>query len=557
MMEHISAFIGITSLHGWSYLTTAKQSRWKNVYWSSCILVSIIGAVWFLVRSFVQLSNETPITFEDPKHHSLEEIAFPALTVCNVNQVRKSYFEELGIYENETKINHIYSYYHGHESSIGKDEAYHKITREIIDELDDGVKSNGDLKRTAHQACKDMFIRDEWNEERRYQNNLGAAYETDWGMCCIYHPKFKELAMQTDEESGKNVYKADIKHWKEKTSKVVRAGREKGYILLLDVESFDYVGADVSYEGFQLVVGSFHDQPIVNQKAVQIAPGTVNQIAITPSLSSITNRALSRFTTRKRHCYTEDEIGLSYFTAEQGYMYSEQNCIFESALENISKTCNCRPPYMNFDNGTPCKEEGLTCMDKVFKNLKMVGTINFKNETKRCLPLCKEQFTSLFMTASKYPNENLFVYRREFCKIAETLIEKCAGERKKPFEEMYPEMCSKLDALKNINLEEACNDRQWPLTRATLPNCTWKRCDVEEAVIKYTRDNVVAIHVFFPNPFVKMMIRDVKFTDIDFVANVGGLLGLCTGFSVVTLAEVLFHLIVAVISFCNPNKVKS
>ena len=552
-MENIETFMNLTSLDGWQYLNISKQSRWKRIYWTICILVSIICAILVLVQTITELINENVITFQDPKEHSLEEIYFPGLTICNVNQVRRSYFEELGIYGNETAINHIHSYYMGDHVSM--DQANKNATREILIGLDEGSKENGDLKRNAHQNCKHMFISDRWMGEKQYTNRHGVSYETDWGVCCIYHPKLNKqtLVLQDNE---KIINGDDWKNWKENISKVVMAGRKKGYELILDVEGFDYSGADVSYEGFQLVVGSFHEQAIVNQRAVQIAPGTENQIAITPSMSSITARALSRFDAAKRHCYTENEIGLSYFPQSKGYMYTMDNCIFESTLHKVFKKCKCYPYNLNFHNKIPCTEEGRVCMDEVYANLRMVGHIGHDHEKKECLPLCKEQFLSLFMTAAKYPNENLFIYKQEFCVITERLMEKCDGVRRKPLEEMYPGICSKLNALKSIDLAEACNDRQWPLTRATLPNCTWERCDVEDAITQYSRHNMVAINVFFPNPFVKQLIRDVRFTTLDFVGNLGGLLGLCMGFSVISLAEILFCFLTSVLTLLSPRKNK-
>ena len=38
----------------------------------------------------------------------LTEVFFPSVVVCNINQVRKSFFEELGIYDNDTFIKQIY-----------------------------------------------------------------------------------------------------------------------------------------------------------------------------------------------------------------------------------------------------------------------------------------------------------------------------------------------------------------------------------------------------------------------------------------------------------------
>ena len=41
--------------------------------------------------------------------------------------------------------------------------------------------------------------------------------------------------------------------------------------------------------------------------------------------------------------------------------------------------------------------------------------------------------------------------------------------------------------------------------------------------------------------YVKKFIKDEKITRISFLANAGGLLGLCMGFSLVSLFEIIFY----------------
>ena len=51
----------------------------------------------------------------------LTEVFFPSVVVCNINQVRKSFFEELGIYDNDTFIKQIYfDYIEGKKDSHPK-----------------------------------------------------------------------------------------------------------------------------------------------------------------------------------------------------------------------------------------------------------------------------------------------------------------------------------------------------------------------------------------------------------------------------------------------------
>ena len=54
----------------------------------------------------------------------------------------------------------------------------------------------------------------------------------------------------------------------------------------------------------------FIDQPIMSIKELDISPGSVFQIAVTPTLMSTTPDAIERFTPSDRGCYVEGELPL-------------------------------------------------------------------------------------------------------------------------------------------------------------------------------------------------------------------------------------------------------
>lgn len=60
---------------------------------------------------------------------------------------------------------------------------------------------------------------------------------------------------------------------------------------------------------------------------------------------------------------------------------------------------------------------------------------------------------------------------------------------------------------------------------------------------KYARENLLLANIYIKDPAVTMIRRDQKIPIIWFVANVGGILGLCMGCSLVTIFEVLHHVI--------------
>ena len=63
-----------------------------------------------------------------------------------------------------------------------------------------------------------------------------------------------------------------------------------------------------------------------------------------------------------------------------------------------------------------------------------------------------------------------------------------------------------------------------------------------------------ALIYFLKDPYAKKFMKDEKFTMTDFIANSGGLLGLCMGFSLVSLAEIVYHCFICIFSLFLKEK---
>ena len=67
-----------------------------------------------------------------------------------------------------------------------------------------------------------------------------------------------------------------------------KTGKDNGYTILLDVESFDYKFFKEGSEGLKVALVHHLDMPIMRQTGFHVSPGTENQIAITPTLLATT-----------------------------------------------------------------------------------------------------------------------------------------------------------------------------------------------------------------------------------------------------------------------------
>ena len=106
------------------------------------------------------------VTTVDTMTVPLSEVFFPSVVVCNINQVRKSFFEELGIYDNETFIRQIYyDYIEGGSKKMGNHEednqkiaVHEKIMNEYLAKNNKSSEADQSINWITHQKCKDMFI---------------------------------------------------------------------------------------------------------------------------------------------------------------------------------------------------------------------------------------------------------------------------------------------------------------------------------------------------------------------------------------------------------------
>ena len=71
-----------------------------------------------------------------------------------------------------------------------------------------------------------------------------------------------------------------------------------------------------------------------------------------------------------------------------------------------------------------------------------------------------------------------------------------------------------------------------------------------EEMYKYGRENLALIQVMIQSPYFTKIRRDVAMTFTTYIANSGGLLGLCLGFSFMSAIEIIFW-------FCGAIKKKA
>ena len=95
----------------------------------------------------------------------------------------------------------------------------------------------------------------------------------------------------------------------------IQLGKENGLTLLLDAEVYDYAFSPQKGEGFKLAIHSHMDQPIMALSDIDLSPGFVTQLSVTPILRDTTDEAKWRFNPEERGCYFDGELVFKYLPA--------------------------------------------------------------------------------------------------------------------------------------------------------------------------------------------------------------------------------------------------
>ena len=97
---------------------------------------------------------------------------------------------------------------------------------------------------------------------------------------------------------------------------------------------------------------------------------------------------------------------------------------------------------------------------------------------------------------------------------------------------------------------QLCNgDAYWVIDGLlTTDNGEKLRNTLVEYMVNYTRQNVMEISVVVKDMTVTRILKEEMISPISFLANTGGLLGLCIGLSTVSVFEIIYYTVKTVLS---------
>ena len=421
----------------------------------------------------------------------------------------------------------------------------------------------------SRQKCKDLFMSIKFRgklltwrdlpQDWHLESDLGPfVYATDFGACCYLAP---HLNM---EPTDWNKTYIEMYHGLEADA---LNGGTNGLDLVLDAEQFNYAFYQANAAGFKISLHHHTDKPMIQFSSQLINTGTETQITLKPSISYTTAEAIRRFNPEERGCYADGEVNLTYLTYGDAYRYEINNCLIDQGIRDVIWNCRCTPRiwpswhavYQDYGKFLEyCSGKGLYCETKRLESLGLnkipdendiivpealenetwIGNIS-KPDPINCIPACQEQENSNQMSYAPYPQRDNFFYQKTFCDVASHISQiTCQNENRKYFIALkQPNLCQTLEDFKDyFGNTSSCDN--WPTNffqDYNVPDST-----LVDEIYPYGRDNLALVHVAIQNPRVTKIKRDVEMTFTSYIANTGGLLGLCLGFSFISGIEIIF-----------------
>ena len=177
-------------------------------------------------------------------------------------------------------------------------------------------------------------------------------------------------------------------------------------------------------------------------------------------------------------------------------------------------------------------------MPEAIESPNLIGNIS-KPEYFKCMPACTVQENQVHMSYGTYPQKANFFYQVTFCHVASHIWQiSCQNPSRKNFLEInHPGICMVLEENQEYFSNEIdCED--WP--NDFFEENYSKNELLNNIIYEYGSQNLALVHVLIQSPYITVVKRDVEMSFISYVANTGGLLGLCLGFSFISGIEILF-----------------
>ena len=553
ILQNLQNYSQQTTLHGWQYFQS--ENGWlRKFIWFLVIVFHNALAIYFIWVNCNEYLEAKTITTINSTTSSLNNVMFPSVYICNLNQVTKSFLKEMEIQEHQLNHQHfiisefIFGSPENHEHTGYKQrllEVQMKIT-ELYQKY--GYQNDTLIFRLSQQKCKDMLLKVKWSDRPLKYFAKVFTESTEYGICCVINP-YLEFEASIDKDVSWQRIKEEYLMTIPKG--YASNGLQSGLMATIDLEIFNHALRWDS-TGFKIGLSHPHSKMIMRNSGFNAPPGFLTEVALMPTLTMTNPKVTSRFSHEDRDCYVENEFELKYLKPDYGFHYSMSNCLYNSLYQKIIEECKCifHLDYKFVKSQNPNLErclgsKQLHCANKLLNKMgneqeDMKKSLDVNGIIKPCFQSCNLQENNFILSQLVYPHTSLFKHHQDLCLIMEKINKICNDDSKKEIFESYYQheniTCKELSAF-HLEQNESCQGGiEGGHVRAHK-----EYIRLIEFYHNYAKENIAKVTIFIRDPYCTSYIKNEKIPLIDFISNTGGLVGLCLGLSFISAIELIYH----------------
>ena len=557
-----------TSLHGWGIMALGGFKKPSMLFWLSAIFLASTSLVILTMGNISEYVNEVEYNVESMAE-SMDQVYFPAIYLSKRAQYRKSVlaqwlkldpkwknhtFDSLESFQPLFDIYLLMKNYlegkileAGEEEKLstwmvsnfskqmvqrfinenkyvmlnfeGKTTLYHNHSIQLMNEQELDKEMNAvHVSKTGYfgkifgfTQVRDFLMNIEGREKGIL--HYGGSYGSDDERRNWFLP-FYEFP-----PGGEKSLKSFVKP-------MVKGGKSNGVVLAIDGEFWDDIERYYT-NGYKVGLAHPLDTELSEFNGIDVMPGEFLKIKVS---SKITKTSESiRLDATKRKCYFDSEVELDHFPSHW-FRYSIDNCLMEAYFQKIEEICNCshfivksKPNLYEY-----CEGKKMECLTTAIANLTIGGELSFISRGRKhtCLVNCNDQSIRTTATTLKLLERSSQIQVRVLRKLEES----CTSFKREMIDVMYPNICKCLKELDGDNYTQSVGYPE---------------------LLKYVQDNVIYIGVYFDQAYVEVIKRSPKMSIPTLFSNVGGAMGLCLGFSVLSVVEIAYFALIWVMAKFN------
>ncbi|XP_049862803.1 sodium channel protein Nach-like [Schistocerca gregaria] len=388
------------------------NTGWKSKFmWLTVIGLSIITAAYMVNVAWYLSERHPTLTTLETDHYPIWNIPFPAITICNTNQVLRSRALELSkkmvlpknvthqqIFKNLQIVTQLLN------PNIYEQRDDLTNLQETIDANNISVRM---LTKYLAPQCEQLIANCTW--KGRFVHNCYKMFQditTTEGRCCAFNYNGYLEEVMNQQQSVPVTGNID------KVQRTSTCGFQMGLSLLLDNQPHEYHSTVLASKGVKIFIHNPAAYPSGAAAEVVISVG-MQVFAGISAIQTYATDSVRDMPSKVRSCQFEDE-GFSKVMK----MYTYHNCYTECQKNKSVALCGCHSyHYPTTGTRRTCNFLDIPCLSKNRKVLQAIHRgkydktikydIEYNDKPCKCLPDCSSLIYTVETTTNAISTNSL------------------------------------------------------------------------------------------------------------------------------------------------------